>query len=649
MNNIYTLVIGMLCILSSSAQTSKPSKGQKAYENYAYIDVIKIYEASAKKGLYDTTMLKQLGDSYYFNAHYKDAFKWYHKLFAKEKETEIESDYVFRYAQSLKAIGNIKEAAVYFSKFSEISKDDSRAKHHNNSITNLKAIHKQKTKFTITDAGINTAYSEYGGAILNSDYIFTSTRDTGNVSKMKHSWTGKYFSNLYSAQINSADKLENVSPFTNDINSKFHESSAIYTNNGKRIYFTRNNFIQGKQQKNKDGVTLLKLYKADKINNKWTKIRELPFNSNEYNIAHPALSPDEKTLYFASDMPGTLGQSDLYKVAILGDDSYGTPVNLGPQINTEAKETFPFISENNELFFASNGHLGLGGLDLFTSKITDDDTGFSDVENLGAPINSAFDDFGYTKQPQTQNGYFTSNRPSGKGGDDIYKFTQIEMLAINYKQSINGVFVDDATSKGLTNATVMLFDSNMTVVSETTTAENGAFVFDDLKAGQNYVIRGQLKEYTSVEKGITTNFSDGTTACKLTSNKVVHPLKIGSKLSEIFGTSLIYFKSDKKTLTREDAISLSKIVEVLNNHPTMGIEIKAHTDSRYTATYNKKLSVKRAQETLNWIVAQGIERSRLTAVGVGETELLNHCDNATRCSAAEHQKNRRSEFIITSL
>ena len=211
--------------------------------------------------------------------------------------------------------------------------------------------------------------------------------------------------------------------FDKNINSKFHESTPAFTNDGKTMYFTRNNYLDGKKGKDGNEITLIKIYKASLENNKWTNISELPFDSNNYSTAHPALSPDGKTLYFASDMPGTLGQSDLYKVIINDDGSFGIPENLGNTINTEGRETFPFVNDENEIYFASDGHPGLGGLDIFVSKINADGT-FSEVQNVGADVNSPKDDFAYLIDTKSRRGFFTSNRDGGQGYEDIYKFLE---------------------------------------------------------------------------------------------------------------------------------------------------------------------------------------------------------------------------------
>ncbi|MDI6051137.1 hypothetical protein QLS31_15015 [Flavobacterium sp. XS2P24] len=242
--------------------------------------------------------------------------------------------------------------------------------------------------------------------------VFASARDTGRVAKVKFKWTNRYFTNLYLAELKADGSVGTPERFERKINSKFNESTPVFTKDGETMYFTRNNFLNGIKGKDDKKVNLLKLYKVSYMQGKWTNIVELPFNSDQYSVAHPALSNDEKKLYFASDMPGTLGQSDLFCASINSDGSFGKPENLGASINTEGRKTFPFISGDNEFYFASDGHPGLGGLDVFVSTIINDST-FDEVQNIGAPMKAKQDDFAFILDIKNRTGFFSSNRDGG--------------------------------------------------------------------------------------------------------------------------------------------------------------------------------------------------------------------------------------------
>ncbi|WP_370511516.1 carboxypeptidase regulatory-like domain-containing protein, partial [Flavobacterium sp. GT3R68] len=357
------------------------------------------------------------------------------------------------------------------------------------------------------DGGGNSRYSYDGTALYSNKIVFASARDTGSLGQRKHTWTNQYFTNLY-----SADLGDNMIPgvphkFDATINSKFHESTPAFTNDGKTMYFTRNNYLDGKKGKNGNQITLIKIYKASFENNQWTNITELPFDSDNYSTAHPVLSPDEKTLYFASDMPGTLGQSDLFKVKINDDGSFGTPENLGNTINTEGRETFPFVTDENEIYFASDGHPGLGGLDIFVSKINADGT-FYEVQNVGADANSPKDDFAYLIDTKSRRGFFSSNRDGGQGYDDIYKF--LETRRLTCEQLLYGEITDLATAEVLPNAKITLLDDKLNLISTAVSDEKGNYSLP-VECGKRYSVRAAKEEYTTKEQIVTILKENGKT------------------------------------------------------------------------------------------------------------------------------------------
>ena len=339
---------------------------------------------SPKKGFKSVDLFERLGNAYYFNSEFDKAAKWYLELFNLGQE--VEPEYYYRYSQSLKSTGDYKKADEMMKLFSEKSVNDLRAKHFSENTGYLEKIRENSGRFNIKDAGVNSKFSDYGSAFYGSQLIFTTARDTGGPFHRKMNWTNQSFSNLYASEVKVDGTMTPPEKFTKILNSKYNEASAVFTKDQKTMYFTRNNFSDGVKGKSKGKITMLKLYKSTFDEIEWTEPEELPFDSDEYSTAHPALSPDDRTLYFASDMPGTFGQSDIYKVKIYTDGTYSKPQNLGNSINTEGKETFPFISDENEIYFASDGHPGLGGLDIFTSKINDDGT-FQEIKNVGEPVN----------------------------------------------------------------------------------------------------------------------------------------------------------------------------------------------------------------------------------------------------------------------
>jgi outer membrane protein OmpA-like peptidoglycan-associated protein/tetratricopeptide (TPR) repeat protein len=639
---LFALIISSLTF-SGFAQKVAERIADKKYEQYAYINAIKTYERIAKKGYKSLEMFKKLGNSYYFNADLEQAGKWYEELFSMTQD--VDAEYFYRYAQTLKAKGQYAKADEMLLKFSEKSVTDSRAKLFNSNRNYLYEIKANSGRYKIEDAGINTKYSEYGGAYYGNKLIFTSARDTGFLFQRKHKWSNQYFTKLYGAEMVSDTTLGTPVKFAKKIRIPFHEATPIFTKDGQTMYFTQNNYLKGKKGENTEKITLFKIYKAKLINKEWNNVEELPFNSDNYSVAHPALSQDNKTLYFASDMPGTKGQSDIFKCTIDEDGNYGIPENLGSEINTEGRESFPFISNENELYFASDGHPGLGGLDIFVSQIAKDGA-FKKVKNIGETANSSDDDFGFLIDSKTRRGFLTSNREGGKGSDDIYQF--LETKSIRCEQELSGIVTDLESGIILPNTKVSLFDDKFKLLTTFLSDTNGYYQFE-VECDNDYYIRAEKVECTTFEKRINIPNEIGKTEIPIQLEKTIKEVKNGDDLAKTFGIKIIYFDLDKSNIREDAAIELEKILDVMVENPTIKINIRSHTDSRASFEYNDQLSERRAKSTLEWLVKNGIDAGRLTAKGYGERELANKCSDDVPCSEEEHQANRRSEFIINGL
>lgn len=648
MKKYYILVLLLSFFTSQlSAQIgSKDNKADKEYDRFAYIDAIKTYERMYERGYKSSDMLLKLANAYYFSGDLENAAKYYKELFAMEAIVTPECYY--RFAQSLKSIKEYKKADEMMAKFNKENGNDLRAKLARTQRDYLAVIKKNSGRYAIENAGINSKYSDYGSAYYKDNLVFTSARDTGNFVKRMDPWTGEGFTNLYQSGIDSDGILTNARRAFENLNTKFHEATPVFTKDGKTVYFTRNNFNDGKRGKDDHETTLLKIYKADLNGDNWDNVTELPFNSDNYSVAHPALSFDEKTLYFASDMPGTMGQSDLYKVKINENGTYGTPENLGKGINTEGRETFPFITEKNELYFASDGHPGLGGMDVFVSKARQDGS-FKDVLNVGEPLNSSKDDFGLLINPNTKIGYVTSNRDGGLGGDDIYKVKESSPIEYPCEQFLGGSVADAETREFIENAKVSLFDSNYKLLKSVVTNSKGVFDFGEAECESKYYIKTERETYNTDEVAATIADNTGKTFVPITIEKTLKKVTVGDDIAKVFGIKIIYFDLNKSDIRSDAALELSKILDVMMQNPTIKIDIRSHTDSRNTAMYNWKLSERRAASTKEWLIQNGIDKSRLTARGYGESQLVNKCADGVECTEEEHQANRRSEFVIVSI
>lgn len=635
MKTLYLNLFIVGLTLSGYGQSALMKVADKKYDSYAYIDAITIYEKVANKGFKSVDLFQKLGNAYFLNGELKQAAKWYRALF--DLNEVVEAEYYFRYALTLKAVENIEQSNYYMTLFQEKT-IDSRGSMFAETKNNWNALSSDSKKYTLFKTSINSKNYDYGPVFYGDQIVFTSSRSEGNQHSKIHNWTKQNFTDLFVATIDSLENLENVSNFSSEINTKFNESSPTFTKDGKTMYFTRNNYHRGEKRKSKDKITVLeKIYRAEFSNNRWTNITELPFCSDDYRTAHPALSPDEKTLFFASDRPGSLGGSDLYKVSILSNGSFGIPENLGPSINTEGRETFPFIDAYNTLFFASDGHPGLGGLDIFESACEHNQ--YTKVTNIGYPINSTTDDFGYVSRNNT--GYFSSNREGGSGFDDVYGFKKCEI-------TLNGIIKDIDSQKVISNSKIILSDENNYTTTETFSTEDGHFTVQ-LACSKNYIITVIKEAFEPIQQTISTKEIDEKLTVDFSLKQLQLPITTGTDLAKVLNIQQIYFDLDQWNIRPDAALELEKIIAVMQQYPNMIVAIRSHTDSRQSEQYNAILSEKRALSTLAYIAANGIERNRLTAKGYGETQLINECADSIPCSEEAHQKNRRSEFIIIKM
>ena len=645
------LTFSVALLSSTSLLFAQPEKelekANEMYKNFSYVDAIKIYERIAQKGFVNQEMLESLGNAYYYNAEYKKALPWYEQLF-QEGKYKVKPEYYYRYAQTLKSVGDYTQADKMMAKFVELTNaNDTRAALFEENKDYQTVIQNNSGRFQLNNASVNTENSEYGTAFYGDKIVFAGATDARKAKRGVSQWTGESFYDLYEAE-HFDQKLSNRKPFSSTINTQFNESTPVFTKDGNTVYFTRNNYVNRKLGTDIENTILLKILRATKDKNgNWGNIVEVPFNSDQYNVAHPALSSDEKYLYFASDMPGTFGSSDIFRVEILGDNQYGTPENLGNIINTAGRESFPYISKENVLYYSSDGIPGLGGLDIFAAKFNADGSTSKPV-NIGMPGNSADDDFCFVFDSDSKVGFLTSNRPGGKGKDDIYSFHEDKPLLFSCQKNIKGIVKDAKTKAIIANAKVILSDKVMKEVGKDQSKTDGTFTFEKVNCNDShYYLRGEKEKYETAEVNVTVGKDEVVYEILLNPREVA--IKKGMDLAKVFEIKEIKFDYNKANIRPDAAVELTKIVEVMREYPKMKIDIRSHTDSRGADSYNLKLSDRRAKATLEWIVKQGIDRKRLKAKGYGETRLVNGCSNGVPCTEEEHQENRRSEFIVVAM
>ena len=617
------------------------TKGDENYEEYSFRPAIDIYKRVMDKGYVSADLLKKLGNSYYFNADYVEAADTYKKLI-DEYTNDAKAEHYFRYAQSLKSLGDYEASNEMMAKFTEITSDDVRASVFKSDKDYLAEIKRNSGRYDVGPFEYNSPYSEFAPAFYKEGLIFSSDRDTGNLARYRHTWNSKDFLDLYKVNADTASSNV-VVKLGNQVNTRLHESTSITTKDGSTMYFTRNNFKDGKYIKDENGVIRLKIFKATLTDGLWQDPEELPFNSDSYSVAHPTLSPDEKTMYFASDMPGSLGESDIFKVEIKEDGSFGKPVNLGNTINTEARETFPFVTSEEILYFSSDGHPGLGGLDIFGTKIAEGKFDGA-ILNVGEPVNGKMDDFTYIIDEESRKGYFASNRSEGQGADDIYSFTENKALMFDCKQEITGTVRDRISNEVLVGATVKVIDENNIEIMSTITDSEGNYSLS-LDCNQGNFVRAQIQGYVPSEEYI--GKSDGKPKIiDFYLERDTVTAGFGDDLAKLLQLSTIYFDFDKYNIRKDSEVEVEKVIAAMEKYPSLRIKVNSHTDSRGPDAYNLWLSQKRAESTVNYMISKGIAEDRLEWEGFGETRLVNQCSNGVKCAAMEHELNRRSEFII---
>lgn len=488
----------------------------------------------------------------------------------------------------------------------------------------IKALDPNGFMYEFKNLNINTEYSEHATAFFRDKVIVSSSKRIGGLRSKEEG-----FYNLYCGDLNQKGDIKNLVNFSRAINTREHSEGSVALSNAQDVvFFTRS--VEENGQHN------LKIFRAELIDYEWTNFEMLPFNQEGYAIENPVLSSDDKTIYFSANLPGSKGGYDLFSVTINENGTFSEPKNLGSEINTHKDEKFPYImADNSALYFSSNGHYNLGGLDIFESKIIDGKLNFP--VNMGSSLNSTEDDFGFLMD-QSNSGFFTSNRIGGKGGNDIYYFKREKTT-----QTLQGIIVDYKTNMILPNATVTVVDAYGRVVDKITTDNEGVFTTTVIPYN-SYTLHASKDGFVETDEEFESFRGDDfkhKVTIKLPQAKAVI-VKEDKKL--VIKIENIYFDYNKSVIKEESTLALNKIVDVLNENPEMNIEINAHSDTRGSANYNYILSNKRAKAAKAYLIANGVDAKRLVSKGYGETQPKENC--GTTCSEAQHNTNRRIEFVI---
>lgn len=620
MKNYYIFFLSIfICSLGMQAQSGKQKKADRLYKDFAYLEATEVYKELIEDDYNVTYNSTRLGDAYMMLRSPENAVFYYGDVI---EDTTIFPEYYYKYAQALRGVKRYDESRTFLKRYLETGRNSDGIQTMLN-----KDEYKSMATYKLQQADFNSEVSDFGVFERDGTIYFVSARAQDvDVKEKTYSWNGEPFLDIYVMD----SETGNIKPIPGDINTKLHDGPAAVSPDGSTIYFTRNNYLGNKEGKrDKDKTNHLKLYSATLSNGSWIDVKELPFNSNEYSIGHPSLSRDGKTLYFTSDMPNGNGGTDIYKVAINEDNTYGPAENLGAPVNTEFDETFPFMDTDGTLYFSSNGHAGLGLFDIFRLE-EDSDT----VENLGETINSSLDDFAYFQVEDSKEGYISSNR---EGDDDnIFVFNKMNPLVVA------GIVSDAVNGNPISSATVRIMDENGEELAFLETNEDGYYE-TQIDRDLEFPVEAKEIKYETFNGTIDTRETDETDTLKY--DIQLNPIKDVEYLAEIDN---IYFDFDKSNIRPDAAQELDKLVALMQDeYPELVIAIGSHTDRRGTDAYNVKLAERRAKSTFDYLVANGIAENRIQEYkGYGENKPAIDCD---RCSEKDHQLNRRSMFSVVEM
>lgn len=619
MKNLY-IALSFVAISSTIFAQNKNTKiADKLYSRYEYVDAAEQYKKLVDNGKGDGYVYKQLADTYYNMFNTEEATTWY----AKATETSQDAETYFRYAQMLKANGKYEEANKQMAKFAAMAPNDMRAKSFKENPNYVPKILSKTPGYTAKSLEISGDKSDFGPFLSGNTLYFTSARNT---SRKNYGWNEQPYLDIYKSTM-SDDGVFSEPTTVNELNSRYHDGPVTITADGNTAYFASDSFREKSFERDKKNNLKLgknNLFSATKSGDSWGSIKSLPFNSNDFSTSNPSISADGKTLYFSSNMPGSLGGTDIWKVAVNGDGSYGTPENLGNKVNTEGNESFPFIADDNStLYFASSGKQGLGGLDIYKIDLAKG----TDASNMGTPINTEKDDFAFSFNRAKNMGFFSSNR---NGNDDIFGATPI--CGVNVITMVTNA----KTGEKLANAKVSILDDKKNVIATEMSNAQGEVTYK-VECNKAFSIQASKDGYEGNSFAVAKSKGEDVTV-----SASLQPIDVIVTEKEIILKD-IYFEFNKSNITQEGAFELDKLVQVMKNNDQLVIMVKSHTDSRGSDAYNMELSDRRAKSTVQYVISKGISSKNISGKGYGESEPKVMC---TDCTEEEYAANRRSEFLI---
>ena len=637
MKNIFTLItLTFLSIVSLNAQDNSSKKADKQFSRLEFVKASESYKKLINKGNSSDYIVGQLAECYYNIFNTVEAEKWYATL----AEDSTDPTILFRYSQMLKANGKYKLSNKWMLKFVELRPADNRSTTFMKDPNYLPKIISKGKRFNVQNLDINSEYSDFGGTLNNNKLYITSSRNTVGLfdigrwitQRISYGWNNEPYLDVYSFDVSESGSYINEDYLDSNINTKYHEGLASFDANGN-MYLTRESFYENEYVEDPESNNITSLLGIYKITRGDKNVVGLNINSVEYSVKNPSISADGKTLYFSSDMPGGFGNFDIYKGDINENGDINNIENLGQKVNTEGQEMFPFIGNENTLYFSSDSQLGLGGLDVFFTKEVDGK--WASARNVGIPVNSNADDFAFSINETSGEGFISSNRSGGKGSDDIYSIKRLVPIC---DVLLTANVMDAKTKLGIDSATTSVSDKEGNIASSKTSSEKGIAEFM-LVCNETGKLIVSKEGYNS--KIVDIEISNEEFKSMDIMLDPIEKIIVAQKVE----LNSIYFDFDKSNIKSEAAFELDNLVQVMIKYPELTVSIESHTDNKGPSSYNQKLSEKRAKTTMQYVVSKGIDSSRLSADGKGESNPIVDCSN---CNKEEDQLNRRSEFIITA-